>query len=76
MHVLYPSIEIGENVEVKTAASLFREMCYGYRDQLSAGIICAGWDKRNGGQVYSIPLGGMCVRQPFTIGGMYIIKIW
>ncbi|KAK3701365.1 hypothetical protein QZH41_008735 [Actinostola sp. cb2023] len=62
-------IVLGEDIEVKTAASLFREMCYGYRDKLSAGIICAGWDQRNGGQVYSIPLGGMCVRQPFTIGG-------
>ena len=29
-------------------------MCYGYRDQLSAGIICAGWDKREGGQVQSL----------------------
>ena len=34
-----------------------------------AGIICAGWDKYNGGQVYSVSIGGMCVRQPFTIGG-------
>ena len=40
-----------------------------YREGLSAGIICAGWDKFNGGQVYSIPLGGLCIRQPFTIGG-------
>ncbi|XP_031563714.1 proteasome subunit beta type-6-like [Actinia tenebrosa] len=68
-HLNFHNIEIGEPIEVKTAANLFREMCYGYRDQLSAGIICAGWDKRNGGQVFSIPLGGMCIRQPFTIGG-------
>lgn len=34
-----------------------------------AGIIVAGWDKELGGQVYSIPLGGMCVRQSCTIGG-------
>ncbi|EDO42345.1 predicted protein [Nematostella vectensis] len=68
-HLNFHSIEMEEPVLVKTAANLFREMCYGYRDQLSAGIICAGWDKLNGGQVYSIPLGGMCIRQPFTIGG-------
>jgi len=70
---------------VKTAASLFRQFCYEYRDSLVAGIICAGWDKKAGGQVtthfsdghssrcilqvYSIPLGGMCLRQPFAIGG-------
>lgn len=44
-------------------------MCYNYRDQLSAGIIVAGWDARHGGQVYSVPIGGMLVRQEFTIGG-------
>jgi 20S proteasome subunit beta 1 len=44
-------------------------VCYGNRDGLSAGIIVAGWDPIKGGQVYSVPLGGMCVRQPFSIGG-------
>ena len=57
---------------VKMAAQQFRQLCYEYRDQLSAGIICAGWDKREGGQVFSIPLGGMCVRQPFAIGGVCV----
>ena len=57
---------------VKTVAQQFRKLCYDYRDQLTAGIICAGWDKREGGQVFSIPLGGMCVRQPFAIGGTYV----
>lgn len=54
---------------VHTAANVFRELCYNYRDQLTAGIIVAGWDKRNGGQVYSVPLGGMLLRQPVSIGG-------
>ncbi|XP_065890081.1 proteasome subunit beta type-6-like [Dysidea avara] len=63
------SIELGEEPLVKSAASLFRQFCYDYRDSLLAGIICAGWDKKAGGQVYSIPLGGMCLRQPFAIGG-------
>ena len=40
-----------------------------FRDELVAGIIVAGWDEKVGGQVYSIPLGGMCVRQSATIGG-------
>lgn len=38
-------------------------------DDLVAGIIVAGWDPKCGGQVYSIPLGGMCMRQSVTIGG-------
>lgn len=63
------SVEMDEAPLVKTAATLFRKYCYEYREQLSAGIICAGWDHRHGGQVYTIPLGGMYLRQPFSIGG-------
>jgi len=62
-------MELGEQPTVETAANVFRDMCYNYRDQLTAGIIVAGWDRRNGGQVYMVPLGGMCVRQPVAIGG-------
>lgn len=68
-HLGVHKMELGTEPLVKTAASIFQDLCYNYRDQLSAGIICAGWDKQKGGQVYSIPLGGMCVRQPITIGG-------
>ncbi len=55
--------------QVKQVAHTFRNICYTNRDGLSAGIICAGWDKAAGGQVFSIPLGGMCLRRPFAIGG-------
>lgn len=62
-------MELGEQPKVETAANVFREMCYNYRDSLMAGILVAGWDSRKGGQVYSVPIGGMCVRQPISIGG-------
>ncbi|KAI9562933.1 hypothetical protein GHT06_010389 [Daphnia sinensis] len=68
-HLEFHEVQLGEAPLVKTAASVFQELCYNYRDQLTAGIICAGWDRRHGGQVFNIPLGGMCVRQPFAIGG-------
>ena len=55
--------------QVAIAANVFRQLCYNYRDQLSAGIIVAGWDKRKGGQVYAVPIGGMLIRQPIAIGG-------
>ena len=42
---------MGEEPLVKTAATVFQDLCYNYRDQLSAGIIVAGWDKKLGGQV-------------------------
>jgi len=44
-------MEIEESPRVKTAATLFQRLCYNYRDQLTAGIICAGWDRKNGAQV-------------------------
>ena len=62
-------MELGHQPLVETAANVFREMCYNYRDSLMAGILVAGWDPRKGGQVYSVPIGGMCVRQPISIGG-------
>ncbi|XP_075764180.1 proteasome subunit beta type-6 [Pelodiscus sinensis] len=65
----FHSIELDEPPLVHTAASLFKEMCYRYREDLTAGIIVAGWDRRKGGQVFSVPMGGMMVRQPFSVGG-------
>ncbi|KAK2706262.1 proteasome subunit beta type-6-like [Artemia franciscana] len=63
------SIELNENPPVKHAAKVFQDICYSYKDQLTAGIICAGWDEIEGGQVYSIPLGGMLARRPVAIAG-------
>eukprot|EP00745_Piridium_sociabile_P000448 TRINITY_DN10290_c0_g1_i2.p1 TRINITY_DN10290_c0_g1~~TRINITY_DN10290_c0_g1_i2.p1 ORF type:complete len:241 (-),score=60.00 TRINITY_DN10290_c0_g1_i2:319-1005(-) len=68
-HLDFHRMEMGEEPMVATAANRFRELCYDHRDNLSAGIIVAGWDKRQGGQVYSVPIGGMLQRQPFAIGG-------
>lgn len=62
-------MENSEPPTVQAAANIFKDICYNYRDQLTAGIICAGWDKKKGGQVYCIPLGGMLTREPVTIGG-------
>lgn len=62
-------IELGHDAEVGTAARLFRLFCYSNKAQLMAGIIVGGYDKKNGGQVFTIPLGGSLVKQPFAIGG-------
>mmetsp|Transcript_7243 Transcript_7243/g.15499 ORF Transcript_7243/g.15499 Transcript_7243/m.15499 type:complete len:228 (-) Transcript_7243:345-1028(-) len=63
------SIELGTAPRVRTVAGLFRELCYANKANLQAGIICAGFDNKEGGQVYNITLGGSCVQQPFSIGG-------
>lgn len=54
---------------VSEVAAEFRRFCYNYRDTITAGIIVAGYDDVSGGQVYSVPLGGMLIRQSCTIGG-------
>jgi 20S proteasome subunit beta 1 len=62
------SVEHGQP-SVHTAGHLFQEMIYQNKDRLSAGIIVAGWDKKNGGSVWNVPLGGGLFQQPWAIGG-------
>jgi hypothetical protein len=62
-------VEVGRPPLVKTAASLFQELCYNNKDRLQASIICAGWDSKDGGSVYALPLGGAMVKQDWAIGG-------
>ncbi|KAK1829331.1 proteasome subunit beta type-1 [Podospora conica] len=59
----------GQPPTTQIAASIFQEICYANKDNLSAGLIIAGWDERHGGQVYAIPLGGSLHKQPYSIGG-------
>jgi 20S proteasome subunit beta 1 len=67
--LLSSSLQTGEPPQVKVAASIFGKIVYNNKDNLLAGIICAGWDKYHGGSVYTISLGGAVVEQPFAIGG-------
>lgn len=46
-----------------------QRFCYEYKDRISAGVIVAGWDPVEGGSVYSIPMGGTCLKVPFALGG-------
>jgi 20S proteasome subunit beta 1 len=68
---LYTSI-YNEPPPVHTVAALFEKLCYENKDQLSAGIIVAGWDKENGGGVFNVPLGGGIFQQPWAIGGEFV----
>ncbi|XP_069055112.1 proteasome subunit beta type-9 isoform X2 [Lepisosteus oculatus] len=62
------SMEIGEEPLVRAAASLVKNISYKYKEELSAHLIVAGWDRRAGGQVY-VTLDGLLARQPFAVGG-------
>ncbi|KRZ11612.1 Protein RFT1 -like protein [Trichinella zimbabwensis] len=57
------------SIPVSIAAEIFRSICYRYRNDITAGIIVCGWDSVNGGQIYSIPISGMIMKQCWTAGG-------
>jgi 20S proteasome subunit beta 1 len=61
--------ELGGPPSVLAAASILQKIAYQYRDQLSAGLIVGGWDKKKGAQIYSIPLGGALIEQNMAAGG-------
>eukprot|EP00930_Biecheleria_cincta_P084678 TRINITY_DN74127_c0_g1_i1.p1 TRINITY_DN74127_c0_g1~~TRINITY_DN74127_c0_g1_i1.p1 ORF type:complete len:239 (+),score=46.37 TRINITY_DN74127_c0_g1_i1:90-806(+) len=63
------AIELGKLPTVNTATNLFKIMAYNNKDNLMAGLIVAGWDEKQGGQVYSIPLGGARIRVPWACDG-------
>ena len=42
------------------------------QEMLQAGLIVAGFDSREGGQVYGLPLGGTLVKVPFAIGELLL----
>lgn len=58
-----------EKPSTEVAANVFQELCYNNKDGLTAGIICAGYDKKNKGSVYSIPIGGSIHKQDYAIAG-------
>ncbi|KAM6183419.1 proteasome subunit beta type-9 isoform 1-T1 [Erethizon dorsatum] len=61
-------MELEEPPLVLAAANVVKNITYKYREELLAHLIIAGWDQREGGQVYAT-LGGMLTRQPFIVGG-------
>ncbi|XP_062385729.1 proteasome 20S subunit beta 12 [Sardina pilchardus] len=65
----FHSIQMESPPLVMAAASVLKELCYHNKDELQAGFITAGWDRKKGPQVYTVSLGGMLLSQPFTIGG-------
>ncbi|XP_029633655.1 proteasome subunit beta type-6 [Octopus sinensis] len=75
-HLNFYRMEMGEEPRVNVAANIFKDLCYNYRDSITAGIIVAGWDEQMGGQVYTIPLGGMINRMPCAISGSGSIYIY
>ncbi|XP_069491398.1 proteasome subunit beta type-9-like [Ambystoma mexicanum] len=67
-HLDLHSLDMDDAPLVVAAANLVKGISYKYKEELSAHLLVAGWDRRHGGQVYAT-LSGMLIRQPFAIGG-------
>mmetsp|Transcript_31327 Transcript_31327/g.43451 ORF Transcript_31327/g.43451 Transcript_31327/m.43451 type:complete len:231 (+) Transcript_31327:149-841(+) len=75
------SIEMETNPEVKTVANLCMQITYNNKGAnhghgLSAAMLCAGWDKYLGGQVFALPIGGSMISVPWGIDGSGSTYIW
>lgn len=70
MQIYASQLPSGEKPSTAVAANVFQELCYNNKDSLSAGIICAGYDSKSQGSVYSIPIGGSIHKQEYAIAGL------
>ncbi|XP_043939248.1 proteasome subunit beta type-9-like isoform X2 [Protopterus annectens] len=61
-------IQMGQPPLVQAAATIVKDICYKYKEELVAHLLVAGWDHKYGGQVYGT-LGGMMIKQQFALGG-------
>ena len=43
---------------------------------MMAGMIVAGWDKYNGGEVYALPIGGTMHKVPYAVEGSGSTYLW
>jgi len=60
---------MGEPPLVRDVAMTFRSDIYKDRKTNLTSVIVAGWDKVNGGQVYSINAAGVLVAEPCSVAG-------
>ncbi|MEQ2185655.1 Proteasome subunit beta type-6-B like protein [Goodea atripinnis] len=65
----FHSVQMEDPPLVIAAASVLKDLCFKNKEELQAGFITAGWDKKKGPQVYVVSLGGMLISQPVTLGG-------
>ena len=64
------ALELGtKGVPVRTAANIVKELSYGNKAWMNAGMIVAGWDRAEGGSVFGVPMGGTLTEGPFAVSG-------
>ena len=68
--------ELGSDAPVRAAAQLVKTINYNNKASLSGAMIVAGFDKKRGGQVYGVPIGGALVKQEWATDGSGSTYIW
>lgn len=63
------SWELQETPSVHAVSQVAARVTYANKDRLLAAMIVAGWDRRRGGQVYGVPIGGTVVDMPWSVDG-------
>lgn len=67
--VLREQLQKQTPLEVRVVAQIIRNICYKRKSSINCGLICAGWDKLHGGQVYVIVQGGTILTTPIVSSG-------
>lgn len=67
--------EEGQLPTVELVANIVSNISYNNK-QLSNYLLCAGWDERNGGQVFGLCAGGSMSKERWTIDGSGSTYIW
>lgn len=62
-------IELNDHAPVLSAARILQQLQYEYKNYLSAAVICCGYDKFLGPQIYSVGMGGSTLKQDFAMSG-------
>lgn len=63
------SWELQESPCVHAVSQITARVAYANKDRLLAAMIVAGWDRRGGGQVYGVPIGGTVLDMPWSVDG-------
>ena len=68
--------ELGNLPAVESAATVMREIIYSNKNNLSAAMICSGWDPYKGYQIYQVNSTGFMETGNWALGGSGGTFIW
>jgi 20S proteasome subunit beta 1 len=61
-YLSHQQIQYGDFTPVAVGAHVLQNILYSNKNALTAGMILAGWDQEEGGQVFALPMGGTMLK--------------